>query len=254
MVLTLRREIAVDLQAAKEASGLGTESRLGIVVSAFSTASWVRNEVFRKTLNPEDSRLTAQFELHGEEFGGNLRLRTALVLDDAATTAPFVAHIPGSILWSDSFEIRLQGDAPQFPISVVDFERAGFPLGAGWYLHVESELDAPLHASLRLYVNSSSSAVVAAFQNAAAPRPEDRAILQAVRADVARVLVEHSLNQDELRSPGDWDSESLGFALRALLVRFYRGEDLEQVGLRRLHHPADFTAELLGQLRVFDGD
>ena len=95
---------------------------------------------------------------------------------------------------------------------------------------------------------------MAAFQNAAAPRPEDRAILRAVRADVARVLVEHSLNQDDLRSPGDWDSESLGFALRALLMRFYHGEDLEQVGLRRMRHPADFTAELLGQLRVFDGD
>jgi hypothetical protein len=67
-------------------------------------------------------------------------------------------------------------------------------------------------------------------------------------------MVEHALNQEDLRDERDWDPESLGFALQNLLRRFYRAEDLEQVSLRRLSHPADFSAELFGQIRVFNDD
>jgi hypothetical protein len=65
-------------------------------------------------------------------------------------------------------------------------------------------------------------------------------------------MVEHSLNQEDLRDEQDWEPESLGFALRNLLDRFYPGENLEQVSLRRINHPADFSAELFAQIRVFD--
>src|SRR5207244_358288 len=116
----------------------------------------------------------------------NLYLHTSIVLSAGSeATEAFVAHLPGSILWSDRHEIRLQGDAPLFPISVIDFERAGFPARAGWHLEIAADLAAPLHASLRLYLNSAHSVVVAAFANAGNPRPEDRIVTRAVFADVA---------------------------------------------------------------------
>jgi len=205
-------------------------------------------------LNAGNGATVVQFEIAGDELGGTLRLRTALVLQETETNVPFAAHIPGSILWDDTFDIRLQGNAPLFPISVVDFERAGFPSGAGWYLDIGSELDAPLHGSIRLYLNSSSANVVMAFQNAGSPRPEDHAILRAVRADVARLMIEHSLTQDAIGDEREWDHESLGYALNNLLHRFFRGEDVEQIKLNRVNHPADFSAELFSQMRVFDGD
>jgi hypothetical protein len=251
--LRFRRQLQVDVESVQQESGIGADGQFGIVVSAFSTTTWLRSEVFHDLLKGAEAHVDVQFEIGGEELGGDLRLRTALVLHRNEPIAAFTAHIPGSVLWDDLHVVRLQGDAPLFPISVVDFDRAGFASNAGWYLRVGSDLSAPLHASIRLYLNANNGQVVAAFQNAAAPRPEDHVLLRAVKADVARVMVEHALNEEELRDEGEWDSESLGRALRGLLIRYYGGEDLTQVNERRVSHPSDFSAELFGKVGVFDG-
>lgn len=251
--LRFRRQLQVDLESIKQGSGVDADGQFGIVVSAFSTMTWLRSEVFHALLKEEEAHVDLQFEIGGEELGGDLRLRTALVLHRNERIAPFAAHIPGSVLWDDVQVVRLQGDAPLFPISVVDFDRAGFASNAGWYLLIGSDLSAPLHASIRLYLNANNNPVVTAFQNAAAPRPEDHVVLRAVRADVARIMVEHALNEEDLRDEGEWDTESIGQALRSLLIRYYGGEDLTQVNERRVSHPSDFSAELFGKVGVFDG-
>jgi hypothetical protein len=167
-------------------------------------------------------------------------------------TQAFVAHLAGSILWSDRHEIRLQGDSPLFPISVIDFERAVFPAGAGWHLEIGGDLTAPLHASLRLYLNSAHSVVVAAFANAGNPRPEDTMVTRAVFTDVARLMVEHALNQEDLRATTQWDENSLGFALQNLLQRFFpHGDDLSATRAHRIEHPSDFSTELFAKIGVF---
>jgi hypothetical protein len=61
------------------------------------------------------------------------------------------------------------------------------------------------------------------------------------------------LNEEDLRDEGEWDTESLGHALRSLLIRYYGGEDLAQVNERRVSHPSDFSAELFGRVGVFGG-
>jgi hypothetical protein len=251
--LRFRRQLQVNFESIKQESGIGIDGQLGIVVSAFSTMTWLRSEAFHTLLKEDEAQVDVHFEIGGEELGGDLRLRTALVLHRNDTSAPFTAHIPGSVLWDDLHVVRLQGDAPLFPISVVDFDRAGFASNAGWYLRFGSDLDAPLHASIRLYLNANHGPVVTAFQNAAAPRPEDQVLLRAVKADVARVMVEHALNEEDLRDEGEWDTESLGHALRSLLIRYYGGEDLAQVNERRVSHPSDFSAELFGRVGVFGG-
>ena len=251
--LKLSRDIRVDVAALRAAAALDDALPLRLSVTSFSTATWARNCVYRHTITEMTEELTIAIELEGGELGGNLQLTTAVVLAAPGGTAePFVAHIPSSILWSDRREIRLQGDAPLFPISVIDFERAAYPPGAGWHLDIGSDLDVPVHAALRLYLNSADSAVVTAFANAAAPRPEDQAIVRAVYADVARIMVEHALNQEELRTDADWADESLGFALHNLLRRFFpEGDDLSAARERRIEHPPDFSTELLGAIGVF---
>jgi len=252
--LQLRRNIRVETAVVCNETGIAASAPLLIVVSVFSTSTWLRRTVFSDWLaQPVDER-TLEITIDGDELGGTLRLSTAVLLAaEHATRSPFTAHLPTSILWHDRTEIRLQGDAPLFPISVVDFSAAGFEPGAGWHLEIGTDLAAPLHAAIRLYLNRADPVVVGAFARAAAPAPEDTAVLRAVRADVARVMIEHALNQDELRSDGEWEPESLGFALRRLLDRYFPHADLDAVLLQRVEHPGDFSTELFGRLGVFGG-
>jgi hypothetical protein len=252
--LDLSREIQVDVSVIRRQSDLSVDTPLLLSVSVFSTSTWMRKCVFSRALTAEVEDVTIEIALPGADLGGNLRLYTSIVLNASVGTASaFVAHLAGSVLWSDRHEVRLQGDAPLFPISVVDFERASFPSGAGWHLDIGTDLAAPLHASLRLYLNSARSAVVAAFANAGSPRPEDRAVMRAIFADVARLMVEHALNQDDLRVAVEWDENSLGFALQNLLLRFFpHGDDLDATRMHRIEHPSDFSTELFAKIRVFD--
>jgi hypothetical protein len=251
--LHLRRELQVDTPALREEASLQDHVHVSVAVSAFSSSTWLRRKVFERVLDGSQD-VTIDFSLAGEELGGNLRLHTVVLLDDPGNDeTEFAAHLPGSILWNDKYEIRLQGDAPLFPISVVDFDAAGFPQGAGWHLDVGSDLEAPLHAAIRLYLNRADPVVVGAFARAAAPSPEDIPVLRAVYADVARVMVEHALNQDALRSGNEWNIDSLGFALERLLGRYFPNADLNAVLAQRIEHPSDFSTELFGQLQVFGG-
>jgi hypothetical protein len=252
--LNLIRVIQADVTTIRQQASLPPEVPLWLSVSAFSTSTWIRKRVFDHSLTVEVQDLTIEVVLPGNDLGGNLRLSTSVVLHAGCdSTQEFIAHLAGSVLWSDVYEIRLQGDAPLFPISVIDFERAGFPPAAGWHVEVGADLTSALHASLRLYLNSAKSAVVAAFANAGNPRPEDRMVLRAVFADVARVMTEHALNQDDLRGPMEWNEDSLGFALQNLLQRFFpHGDDLTARRTHRIEHPSDFSTELFAKIRVFD--
>jgi hypothetical protein len=253
--LNLTREMQTDVAKVRREANLPAAASLSLSVSAFSTSTWIRKHVFRRALTADVEDVTIEVVLPGEDLGGNLHLHTSIVLSaESDVVEAFVAHLAGSTLWSDRHEIRLQGDAPLFPISVIDFERAAFPAGAGWHLEIAADLAAPLHGSLRLYLNSTHSAVVAAFANAGNPRPEDTMVTRAVFTDVARLMVEHALNQDELRSTTEWDENSLGFALQNLLQRYFPyGEDLSAIRAHRIEHPSDFSTELFAKIGVFDG-
>jgi hypothetical protein len=248
----LTRDVRVDVSQIRDSAQLAEEAQIALAVGAFSTTTWSRQRLFHRPLASSE-QLQIAISVDGRELGGTLELRTAVVLEQAAQGSEFTAHVPGSVLWEDRQRVRLQGDAPLFPISVVSFERAGFAPHAPWHLEIRLDLTAPLHASIRLYLNSAATSVVAAFANAATPTDEQRAILRAVYADVARLMVEHSLNQEELhRSDGDWEPDSLGYALKALLNRHYPGADLGAIQRYRVDHPTDFGTEILSKLRLFD--
>lgn len=251
-LLRPRRVLRIDLEACLQQAKLPAATNLDLVVVAFSSATWLKNTVFTRPIQPTPDDIVIEFELAGSELGGTLRLQTAVVLRERPLShLPFLATTPSSVLWDDEFEIRLQGNAPMFPISVIDFGRAGFPPGAGWYLDIGASLEAPLHASVRLYLNVANSRVVTAFERAVTPTPEDRAILSAIYADVARIMLAQALNSEaEVKEATDKDS--LGFAFRHLLMRFYPEEDVGVLRSRQIEHPGDFSAELYSKLEVFN--
>jgi hypothetical protein len=251
--LALSRQIRVDLVTAFEEARLAQGTPLALTVCWFSNASWLRGNAVREHLEGDSVEKELRLELGGFELGGTLSLETALILsDELPSEEPFTAHLPGSVLWRDQKRVRLQGDAPLFPISVVDFERAGFPTRAGWMLDVGTDLEAALLGSLRLYLNSHNDAVVTAFASAGAPKLEDERVLSAVYADVAKVMLEHALNQENILDGSPLrDVDSLGFALQQLVKRYFGEEDPTVIRTRRIEHPADFAAEVFSCVRVF---
>jgi hypothetical protein len=253
MDLALRRTVDIDLEAILSATMLSADARLSLAVIWASSGSSLREPAVRVPL-PSGGRYRGDLDLllPGERLGGTLVLRTVLTLVDPGTARkPLAPARPGSMLWSDECRVRLQGDAPQFPIAVIDFTQTPLPDAAAWHLDVSSQLEAATMGAVLLYVNERSKAVVRAFQNAAAPRPADRLILSAVYADVARTMVDAALNNDDLVDDAAFDDDTLGQTLQNLLRRLFPGRSTADLRHLRDHSPHLLTTQIQAAVGIF---
>lgn len=249
--LQLSCEIAANPDEIRAQTHLQDGVKLALTVSWSSNTTYLRELAFQRELD-EPFAETIAMRLPGRLLAGTLTLITRVVLSTGPVpNEAFTAYLPGSVLWEKQDQTRLQGDAPLFPISVVDFERAGFPRDAPWKLQIDGEVNSALLGSIRLYVNASNPIVVDAFKTAA-PTPENERVLSAAYADVARVFVEYALAEHE-SIPADPDPDSLGAAYADLLARLFPGEAAESIRDRRSRHPGDFGADLLAKVKLFGG-
>jgi hypothetical protein len=251
-LLGLSRRVRVIPDQIRKEAGLPPSAQLGLIVSAFSSGSWLRSRCWSTSLGAAEQELETTFELDGGLLGGTLTLNTAVVLNaDLGVERAFSAHLAGSVLWNDKVSVRLEGNAPLFPIAAVDFANTRFPLDAPWRLDVnDDDLNASLSSSLRLYINTRCHSVIQAFAEAAVPSPEGERILSAAEADVARLMVEHALAQDSVVGEESFEPGTLGFAFRnAVSLRFFGSA--VTVRELRLTNPSGFSAELYSNLRLF---
>lgn len=254
MDLHLRRRVQVDLARARAAAGLPEDTDLLLSVVWTATGSNLRGPGRLARLSGAGpNTVDLDVRLRGADLGGVLLLDTALVLaerrDDARPAAPRRA---GSVLWDDGVELRLQGDAPQFPMAVIDFSHTSFPNGAAWHIQISGELDSAAMGSLLLLVNERNTATAEAFQNAARPRAVDRVVLSAVYADVARTMIEYALFQEDFTDEADHPEDSLGATLLSLFHRLFPEQTITDVRLRRQHAPSLFASELQAAVKIFE--
>ncbi|MFI5826196.1 hypothetical protein ACIA6C_02845 [Streptomyces sp. NPDC051578] len=254
MDLHVVRVVQVDLDRARSGSGLPADAPL--MLSAVWTATGSRlSGPARQVRLTEAGVVSVPFEvrLRGADLGGVVRLDTALLLADRLDSArPAAPRRAGSVLWSDRASVRLQGDAPQYPMAVIDFAHTSFPEGAAWHLQITGGLESATMGSLLLLVNESNTVTTTAFRNAARPRPVDRVVLSAVYADVARVMIEHGLNSDDFADEADFPEGSLGSTLLGLFDRLFPEQSITDVRLRRLQAPALFASDLQAAVRIFE--
>ncbi|MFF9173754.1 hypothetical protein [Streptomyces sp. NPDC014793] len=254
MNLRMRRTIHVDVDRARSQSGLPADAALLISAVWTSTGSNLSGPAQHVRLTGAGT-VTAELDvlLPGADLGGLLLLDTALVLaarrNDARASSPRRA---GSVLWSDRAELRLQGDAPQFPMAVIDFSRTSFPDDAAWHLQISGGMEHATMGSLLLLVNERSTVTATAFQNAARPRPVDRVVLSAVYGDAARILLEHALGHDEFAEEADFPDGSLGATLLSLFDQLFPGQSIADVRLRQRQSPALFASDLQAAVRLFE--
>ncbi|MFG3657290.1 hypothetical protein [Streptomyces sp. NPDC047706] len=254
MDLQLRRTVRVDLDRARQESGLPPDAVLALSTVWTATGSNLSGPAQHAGLT-EAGVTTIEFDfcLRGADLGGLLLLDTALLLAERRSDGrPSSPRRAGSILWSDREAVRLQGDAPQFPMAVIDFARTSFPEDAAWHLQVSGGLESATMGSLLLLVNERNAVTATAFQNAARPRPVDRIVLSAVYADAARVMVEHALAHEDFTEESDFPDGSLGATLLSLFDQLFTGQSIADIRLRQRQSPALFASDMQAAVKIFE--
>ncbi|MFI1397721.1 hypothetical protein [Streptomyces sp. NPDC020681] len=254
MDLQLRRTVRVDLDRARSQSGLPADTALTLAVVWTATGSNLSGPAEHARLT-DSGTITAEFDvvLRGADLGGLLLLDTALVLAERRTDArPSSPRRAGSVLWSDRESLRLQGDAPQFPMAVIDFARTSFADDAAWHLQISGGLESATMGSLLLLVNERNTITATAFENAGRPRPVDRIVLSAVYADAARIMIEHGLGNDDFAEDADFPDGSLGATLLSLFDQLFPGQAITDIRMRQRQMPALFASDLQAAVKIFE--
>ena len=254
MDLHVRRTVRVDLDQARAQSGLPTDAALILAAVWTATGSNLSGPAEHVRLTDGGTRVVVlEFRLRGSDLGGLLMLDTALVLAEHRSDArPSSPRRAGSVLWSDRDFLRLQGDAPQFPMAVIDFARTSFPDHAAWHLQISGSLESATMGSLLLLVNERNTVTATAFENAGKPRPVDRIVLSAVYADAARIMVEHALSNDDFAEDSDFPEGSLGATMLSLFDQLFPGQPITDIRLRQRQSPALFASDLQAAVKIFE--
>jgi hypothetical protein len=254
MDLHLRRTVRVDLDQARAQTGLPVDTALILAAVWTATGSNLSGPAQHVRLSDRGtSAVELDVLLRGADLGGLLMLDTALVLAEHRSNArPSSPRRAGSVLWSDREFLRLQGDAPQFPMAVIDFARTSFPDHAAWHLQISGSLESATMGSLLLLVNERNTVTTTAFENAGKPRPVDRVVLSAVYADAARIMIEHALSNDDFAEDSDFPEGSLGATMLSLFDQLFPGQTITDIRLRQRQSPALFASDLQAAVKIFE--
>ncbi|GAA0624473.1 hypothetical protein [Kribbella sandramycini] len=254
--IRLRRTVQVDVGALRTGAGLPPDAPIALAVVWTATGSGLRSSPCRIPIKAADTEsVHLDVRIAGADLGGLLILETVAVLDDRMpAAAPISPRRAGSVLWRERCELRLQGDAPQFPLAIVDFGRTSFPNDAGWHLQISPNLSAATMGAMLLLINERNQAAMSAFKNAAKPRAVDKAVLSTIYMDVARTMVEHALRSEEFSETADYEDETLGATLTALVDQLFPGISIGDLRLRMENAPAHFASEIQAAVKVFGDD
>jgi hypothetical protein len=243
--LRMRRRISVDLPACREVAGLPIDAPLAVSVRWNAVPSLLRGSAAWVPLRDDQQEYLVDVEILGERLGGVVRLETTIVLAGGIEPRPAVAHLVGSSLWSDSIEMRLQGDAPLFPIAQIPFSQSSLPDKAAWFLELGSDLNATALGAIQLLVNQEHPTIVAAVGRAGTPNDVDRAVLSTLKSDVVRTMLERALGDEAFGMTEHFEKDTLGAVLQGLIRTYmsnYLDDDLLEIRRIRETDPPMFAA------------
>lgn len=252
--LQISRRVRLDLPAIYSDAELPPSTPLHTTVVWESSGSRQRRRAFQQLVDGRHE-IDIDCTLYGSEIGGTLTIRTIVCLAESRSlpVAPFTAHLAGSVLWDESTTVRLEDDAPQFPVTIIDFALTNLPEQSTWFVQIAGDLDSAAMGSLLLCINQSNGAVAAAFENASTASADQLATIRSVHADVARQLVEHALSDADFDHDVDYPDESLGRMLQSLVQRLFPDQDVQDLRVRRNTLPTLFSAEVQGAVHTIGG-
>ena len=249
--LTLQRVAEVNDVVVREACELPERTPLALGVT------WHASGTNRRGAFPpaeiHEGRTTLIARVTGEELGGQLHLRTSLILTDTVPrVSPVAAYRAGSMLWSDHVSVHLEGNSSMFPVELIDFGATGLaPADAGWYLDW-NPADPTLSTlgSLRLYLNSAHDAVRRAGGEPGADA-ESRTITSAMRFDLLRQLIEGALDSDEFVDGVEYPAGTVGASMRTALRITFGSQSIDTIRALRRTARSDFEVRVQAASRLF---
>jgi hypothetical protein len=153
----------------------------------------------------------------------------------------------GSLLWTESEQLVLEGSGGRFPTVSIDFAAegiAGDSMGL-WYLDIaDSDLQANCTAAVRLCINSANPSMQEVLTAGVARNSQ---LVKFMLYDVYRQLMVVAIRNDEFDDRVRYDHGSLGDAFVTLLRIFFPGKDIGH--LRRVFelNVQEVEAELLAR-------
>lgn len=200
----------------------------------------------------DEQSLDLHINVSGIDVSESIDLWVQLILLESRVkkSNPFSAQLPGSILaQSVPHRVIVEGEGPRFPIEIIDFSNTYYPSNAGWYFHWDSgDLFQSVLGGVRLYINAKHERVVKAVT---AEHAEDFDIREAIRYDIARLLINGALSNDEFIMNADvFPSGSVGAAVRSMLGVYFPEIDFVQLQ-SKIARPELFEADLQERLQIF---
>jgi hypothetical protein len=240
--LRLERHLRLNVSNIWSACGLATDATIAVLAEWSSEGTSLRGcTTPAVTAYCRQADLQVRVSCSGSEQGQALTLRTRIILHAAGSRAesPLAPRQPGSILWSDSSKVILEGQGSRFPMETVDFQHLpGIPSHAGWHL-AWSPLDPHLaiSAAARLQINQANQPVLDAVT---AVQPDDRQQLvrRVVYWDVARRMITGMLdNQDFRGMEGAYEEGTLGAAVTTMISLHLPNESIQGLRAVRASNP-----------------
>ncbi|MFE2722852.1 hypothetical protein [Kitasatospora sp. NPDC059327] len=254
--LELECTVEVDLDTVRESAALPPDAELALTTVWSSSGSGLRMLAAEERLTGEGRRsVHLAFTALGRDSGGVLSIDTQMILtkhlDNPDPTGPRRA---GSILWQHRKQVRLQGDASQFPMAVVDFAEAGYPEEAPWYLDIGPNLEAATMGAVLLLVNSRTTIVLDAMRRAEKATHAERLIQSALRQDVVRLMIEHAVGNEDLDDESTFEPDTLGHMLLGAVRTHLPDTTLASLRLMRRSDPSYFSASVQSAVGLFAKD
>lgn len=181
----------------------------------------------------------------GALLSQRVRLETTIILvRTGEANSRFAPRLPGSILWRDSTDVRLEGESPRFPMEIVSFRErfAGrAESNALWHLHWRpGELHRDFGGSVRLFLNHDREEFVERFVAA------DPLTLQCTLSDVITQVLEHALRDEDLEEIlEDCEPTSVAGHVSTWLELAFPGQDVPAVRNLLRSSPGHFHSAIL---------
>ncbi|MCG3776028.1 MAG: hypothetical protein JW395_2877 [Nitrospira sp.] len=256
--VTVVRMVQINIGLMMETGRILPGSRLAIVPTWWSPGTGLRGKGSDAVFTAEGTtkkQLDISMVLPGEQLRHSVQARTSLVLIDRPSRPspdPLSASRSGSVLWHDEISVVLEGDAPRFPVTAVNFSEnfLGNQMTCWCLEWSPRDLEAPALSCLRLWINKEHQLFYEAAV-ATAPAPEQLAIRSTLRFAIAEEMLSMALDHAEDLEQGTFDHGSCGKVFVDLIEQLF--PDMEPSALKqlRLREPGRFSAAIQSRTQLF---
>lgn len=245
--LEVSRRVAIDTRRLVDDCALGSNAAVRIVGGWECESSRARHYPWRSELKvPARFDGSVAFTIPGALLASSVKLMVGIVLVDAGrASSSLAARTPGSLLWRDERELRLEVSSGRFPMEWTDFARSGLAAAAPWFLDWPSQdWDRPLLGSMRLRLNATNPTMRGLLE---LPEADERRalLIRAALLDVSKQIVVAALDSEEfVQAGGNYGEGSVGMSASILIGLAFPGVSLETVRSRMHHQAGEFHMRL----------